>query len=111
MEQDLKNKISAMINLLDNLSVQLDELNPDNFEDKFQLAIETMMVIQKLKDEMIKKHGVDYLQKNVPEVCERAKLIEKKYDNIIEQFKVEASKLEKEISSLNSQRKIINYLR
>jgi len=108
---DLKNKISAMINLLDNLAIQLDEITPDNFEDKFQLALETMMVIQKIKDELIKRYGVDYLQKNVPEVCDRAKLIEKKYDNIIEQFKLAASKLEKELSSLNSQRKIINYLR
>jgi len=89
---DLKNKIGAMINLLDNLAIQLDEITPDNFEDKFQLALETMMVIQKIKDELIKRYGVDYLQKNVPEVCDRAKLIEKKYDNIIEQFKLAASK-------------------
>lgn len=111
MSKELKNKISAMVQLMDNLSEQLNQITPENFDEKFQFALETMMIIQKIKKELIKKYGVNTLQKSEPEIYDRAKQIEKKYDNIIEQFKLEVSKLEKEISSLNSKKKIINYLR
>lgn len=111
MLKDLKNKASAMVNLMENLSEQLDQITPSNFDEKFQFALETMMVIQKIKEDLIKKYGIEALEKNEPRIIDKAKQIEKKYDNIIEQFKLEVSKLEKELSSLNSQRKIINYLR
>lgn len=111
MQMELKNKANALINLLDNLSAKLDKITTDNFDEKFQSALEIMMVIQKIKEELVKVYGKDYLQKNIPEICDKAKLIEKKYDNIIEEFKNAVTKLENEISSLNSQKKIINYLR
>ncbi|MEG8945544.1 hypothetical protein [Rosettibacter firmus] len=111
METDLKSKTKVLLNLLDNLASILDKINPENFDEKFQSALETMMVIQKIKEDLIKSYGKETLLESVPELCERAKLIEGKYDNIIESFKSTLVKLEKEISSLNSQKKIINYLR
>lgn len=111
MELNLESNVNAMLNLMDSLSNQLDEITPENFEEKFQAALETMMVIQKIKEDLIKVHGADYLQKNIPEVCKKAKLIEEKYDNIIVEFKNAVKKLEKEILNLNSKKKIINYLR
>lgn len=111
METELKSKIRVLLNLLDNLTYILDEITPENFDEKFQGALEFMMVIQKIKEDLISSYGRETLLQNVPELCERAKLIEEKYDNIIESFKKNLVKLEKEISSLNSQKKIINYLR
>ncbi len=111
MNQDLENKARAIVNLLNNLAIKLDEINPENFDEKFQSAMEIMMVIQKIKDDLIKNYGKENLLKNIPEVCQGAKLIEEKYDNIIERFKKALFKLENELSSLNSQKKIINYLR
>ncbi|MFZ6031791.1 MAG: hypothetical protein ACOYVE_00640 [Melioribacter sp.] len=111
MDTDLKNKLSAMNQLMDLLTQQLDSINFDNFDDKFQEALESMMVIQKLKKDVCAKWGKEYFEKNEPEILLKAKLIEEKYDNIIERFKNELKKVEKEISALNSQRKIVNYIR
>jgi hypothetical protein len=41
----------------------------------------------------------------------KAKQIEETYDNTIRKFGLEISRLEKEISSLNGRKKIVNYIR
>ncbi len=111
MDSELKNKLAAMNQLMDLLTLQLDSINTNNFDDKFQEAMESMMVIQKLKKDVCEKWGKEYFEKNEPNILKKAKLIEEKYDNIIEQFRNELKKVEKEISALNSQRKIVNYIR
>lgn len=108
---ELSNKTKAIKELMESLSSQLDELNSDNFDEKYQSSLETMMVVQKLKDDLIEKIGIDNLVKFDPELFIRAKQIEKKYDNIIEKFRLEVNQLEKEISSIYSRKKIVNYIR
>lgn len=108
---ELSNKTKAIKELMESLSSQLDELNSDNFDEKYQSSLETMMVVQKLKDDLIEKIGIDNLVKFDPELFIRAKQIEKKYDNIIEKFRLEVNKLEKEISSIYCRKKIVNYIR
>lgn len=111
MDNELNSKSKAINQFLDSLKNQLELLNDENFGDKFQLALETMMIIQKLKNDLIEKYGMLNLIKYNPNMFIKAKQIEETYDNTIRKFGLEISRLEKEISSLNGRKKIVNYIR
>ncbi|MBI1938129.1 MAG: hypothetical protein HYS25_08375 [Ignavibacteriales bacterium] len=108
---ELKNKAAAISELLDNVQLQLNLLNTNNFDDNFQFILETMMVIQRLRKDLEEKYGVENIIKYSPELLLKAKQIEKSYDNIIENFRAEMNYLAKEISRLNGKKKIANYIR
>lgn len=108
---ELRNKTAAINELLDNLQLQLNLLNSNNFDQNFQFALETMLVIQNLRKDLEEKYGVENIVKYSPELLMKAKQIEKTYDNIIEKFRAEMVYLEREISRLTGKKKIANYIR
>jgi len=107
----LNSETKAIKEILSALEMKLDNLNSDNFDDEFQSSLDMMLVIRKLKDELSDKIGIKNLVKYDPDLFIRTKQIEKKYDNIIEKFRFEASMLEKELSNITNQKKILNYIR
>ncbi len=111
MMNELKIKTSAIKELFSNLQTQIQSITSENFEEKFQFSMETMMVIQSLKKGLAEKYGINNLAEYDPELIMKAKLIEESYDNIIGKFRKEVSKLEREISSLNNRKKITKYIR
>ena len=108
---DIKIKTTALIELLDLLGTQLNSITTENFSENFKISLETMTVVQSKKKELSQKYGINNLAKYNPEMLIRAKLIEKTYDNIIEKFRNDLNKTEKQIFHLNRQKKIINYIR
>lgn len=108
---ELKNKSAAINELLDNLQLQLNLLNTNNFDNNFQFILETMMVIQSLRKDLEEKYGIENIIKYSPELLLKAKQIEKSYDNIIERFRRDMENLAKEIAGLSGKKKIANYIR
>ncbi|MEW6194087.1 MAG: hypothetical protein AB1521_02905 [Bacteroidota bacterium] len=111
MMNELKVKTKAIKELLGNLEIQIQSITSENFDEKFQFSMETMMVIQSIKKELAEKYGIKNLADYDPELIMKAKLIEQSYDNIVGNFRKEVSKLEREISSLNNRKKITKYIR
>lgn len=97
--------------LLENVSANLDILDIDNFDDLFPGMLSDMKEAAVLREELIKEVGFEGLAESRPELFSTAKLIEKKYDNVVERYSEEEKRLEKELSGVVSSRKITNYLR
>ena len=108
---DIKIKSAALIELMDLLGRQLNSITTENFSENFSTSLATMEVIRSRKQELTQKYGINNLAKYNPEMLIRAKLIERTYDNIVEKFRKELNKTEKQIFHLNSQKKITNYIR
>lgn len=108
---DIKIKTAALIELIDLLGSQLNSITIENFSENFSTSLATMDVIRSKKQELAKKYGINNLAHYNPDMLIRAKLIERTYDNIIEKFRKELNKTEKQIFHLNRQKKITNYIR
>lgn len=108
---DIKIKTAALIELMDLLGSQLNSITTENFSENFSTSLTTMEVIRSKKQELTQKYGINNLAQYNPEMLIRAKLIERTYDNIIEKFRKELNKTEKQIFHLNRQKKITNYIR
>ncbi len=108
---DIKIKTAALIELIDLLGRQLNSITTENFSENFGMSLATMEVIRSKKQELAQKYGINNLAKYSPDMLISAKLIERTYDNIIEKFRKELNKTEKQIFHLNRQKKITNYIR
>jgi hypothetical protein len=108
---DIKIKSAALIELMDLLGSQLNSITTENFSENFSTSLATMDVIRSKKQELAQKYGINNLAQYNPDMLIRAKLIERTYDNIIEKFRKELNKTQKQIFHLNRQKKITNYIR
>ena len=110
-KKTLRAKADRTRSLLEHVSIGLDTLDIDNFDDLFPNLLTNMKEAAILRDELIKEVGFEHLAENRPELFSTAKQIEKKYDNVVERYSKEGKRLEKELSGVISSKKITNYLR
>lgn len=108
---ELDNKAKLIQNLLDKLSTSLDLLDFESFDTLFPPIVSGIKEVDQLRRELISEFGIEKLQIYETDLFQRAKLIERKFDNIIGIFTREEKKLEKELLSYMSKKKITNYLR
>lgn len=104
-------KVSRIMLLMDEVSSRLDRLNFETFDLLFSEILVLAKESKLLREESVQKYGGEKLVSYNPEMFSKAKLIERKYDNIIEIFSREEKRLEKELSGVVSKKKITNYLR
>jgi hypothetical protein len=104
-------KLEQTKKLMDRISDNLDKLNFETFASKSPIIARNIQGLHKAKKELIDEFGVEEFLKYGSELLKRAKLIELKFDNIIGIFTREEKKLEKELLSYMSKKKIANYLR
>ncbi len=108
---EIDKKANTIKNLLDELSANFDLLNFESFDSLFPLIVSRIKEVHQLRDELINEFGLERLLIYETDLFQRAKLIERKFDNIIGIFTREEKKLEKELLSYMSKKKITNYLR
>ena len=89
----------------------LEQLNPDTFEADFPSLLSKAKESRLLEDGLVREYGKEKMLALDPEIAVKAKLIENKYDNIIGTFSVEEEVLRKRLTSLNSEKKLVNYKR
>lgn len=108
---DLRQKTSEIKNLLNILESQINQITPEKFEENLRISLEMKKKVDKLSSELAQKYGLKNLAKYDPEMMIKAKLIEKSFDNIIENFRKELKKTENQIFLLNREKKITTYIR
>lgn len=89
----------------------LQELNNDNFEIKFKSAQLTLEHARKLRSAMREEQISKDLRDRLKKVNLTAKLIEKEYDNILENQKAEIDKIGLAIKNIGREKKIAIYTR
>jgi len=104
-------KTEKIKKLLDGLSYNLDRLSFETFDSTFPVIARNMRDLHKEKNEILSEFGQEVFFKYSPELLNRAKQIEEKFDSIVRIFSNEEKRLEKELSGVISRKKITNYLR
>ena len=102
---------NVMIAMLEEVSNLFDKVNFDTFDSIFPEIVKTMKEIHEFKAHMIKEYGIETLIVLEPEAFLRAKQIENKFDNLLRTFLLEKIRLERELKSFESQKKLMNYKR
>lgn len=89
----------------------LQEMNHENFETNLRSACTTLDYARKLRSSMQEERISAELQNRLKKVNLTAKLIEKEYDNIVENQKAEVDKLALAIQNIGREKKIAIYTR
>lgn len=108
---DLMQKTAEIKDMLNSLERQINLITPENFEENLKISLEMKKRVDKMSSDLAAKYGLKNLAKYDPEMMIKAKLIEKSYDNIIENFRNELKKTENQIFRLNREKKITTYIR
>jgi hypothetical protein len=107
LEQGIKNIRIAMDRVLSGI----DSLSYETYDSIFPLMLESVKKMYVYRDELREKYEIDKLLIYEKEFTDKTKLIEKKIDNIIEEYSKEKKRIEREITSLSAKKKLINYKR
>ncbi len=108
---DLDKKAHKIRHLLNELSSDFDLLNFESFDSLFPSITGKIKEVHRLRAELKNQYDLETLQKYENDLFQAAKLIERKFDNIIEIFTREEKRLQKELFGFVGGRKITNYLR
>lgn len=95
--------------LIDNCRNALQNLNPENFDTNFNLAVTNYQKAKDLHKEIPKKINSPELEEKLKKIVISTKLIEKDYDNVIRNYYTEIDKIQSDIRSINKKRKLASY--
>ena len=101
-------KTTKIENILDEVYKDLTELTEENFNQKFQSAKLKMEFARKLK---IENHSKFHNFQPSKKIIQMAKLISKKYDNVVKDWAEKLKMVQKEIELSQNQKKISIYSR
>ncbi|MBU1097687.1 MAG: hypothetical protein CVV23_15445 [Ignavibacteriae bacterium HGW-Ignavibacteriae-2] len=103
--------INNIKHLFNEAALELDKITTDEFDTHFNNAKSNMILIRQLRKELKQNFPNEQLKKNDEELINLAKLIEKKYDDIIEEFIEERNILAIKLGTVSNQKKIAQYSR
>ena len=109
--ENIKIRIGRTGKLLDEISDNMDRLSFDTFDSIFPVIAKNMKDLQREKKEIVDTFGPEAFLEFAADLVTKAKLIEGKFDNIVEIFTREEKKLQKELFGFAGGKKIANYLR
>ncbi|KAF0142453.1 MAG: hypothetical protein HYZ10_05825 [Ignavibacteriales bacterium] len=107
----LQSKIETIKRLLAFVGESLDNLSFETFDSVFPAALTAIKQVHRLKFELATEYDSISLKSYENELFSRAKLIEDKFDNIVEVFSEEEKRLEKELYGTIKQKKLTAYKR
>lgn len=106
MLEDLIKNISL---LLDDVINCLDVLSEDNFDELYPRVVLDMKEVHALKQMLLSKYNIDALKFYNIELLEKTKLIQIKFDNIIEYKEKEQAEILMQLQKIQNNRKLANY--
>lgn len=95
--------------LLDLCSEALQNLNPENFDTNFNLAVTNFQKVKDLRKQIPEKINSPELEEKLKKIVISTKLIEKDYDNVIRNYYTEIDKIQSDIRNINKKRKLARY--
>ena len=107
----LEYKINNLKNLFNEVIEDLDRITVDEFDTYYFRAKSNMILIHRLREELISEYSESDLQKNDKELIFLAKQIENKYDNIIKKYVEERNIISNQLKSAGNKKKIAQYSR
>lgn len=114
MEDEIKlieKKHQVTTFLLDQVSLFFDKLNFENFDVLFPIIDKTMIQYHLLKEELVAEYGAEKLNPFLEKETEKAKLVEKKFDNTVAMYSEELQRLKQELAANMSKKKLTAYKR
>ncbi len=109
LEVSIKKLILRIEKELSEINSLLDELNDDNFSDKFSRINFLIDDIESLRQKMLNKFPLEDLKKNEKKINLLTKQIKIKLDNIFVEKKKESEEIKKKLNFVQNQKKISNY--
>ena len=106
---DFTNEIGSLQNLMQEVLVDLDKINSDNFDEYFHKVMAKAERAQKLRSELKMRYPIELLKKNEKELLSLAKQISVSYDNLIKKNREESTILSAELKTLMNTKKIAKY--
>ena len=107
----LTDEIGTLQNLMKEVLIDLDSIDSENFDEKFNLAVSKAEKVQNLKTAIKMKYPMDILKKSEKELLFLSKQIRNSYDNLIKKNREESEALSAELRTLMNSKKIANYNR
>ena len=105
---NIVNKIESALN---RTLTSLKEITPENFVTNFELAYINLDNARKLRGELTEKSLSEQLLSRLKKMNLTAKLIEKQYDNVVENHKAEIERIALTIKNISKEKKIATYTR
>ena len=97
--------------LLKKVISDLELADSEAFLINFENAKVRMILIKKMKDNLIENYPLEELEKFDAELVPLAKQIHKMYDNIIEKKRLQLQEVVKRMRLIQNRKKLINYNR
>ncbi|MEW6651944.1 MAG: hypothetical protein AB1394_00595 [Bacteroidota bacterium] len=107
----LQLKIESIKRLLNYVSESLDNLTFETFDAVFPAALSAIKQVHQLRLELTSEFDGYVVRKYESDLNLKAKLIQQKFDNIVEVFSSEEKRLEKELYGTTKQKKLTAYKR
>lgn len=107
----LQLKIESIKRLLSFVGESLDNLTFETFDAVFPETLTAIKKVHQLRFELATEFGNSSLKVYENELFSKAKLIEEKFDNIVEVFSEEEKRLERELQGTIKQKKLTAYKR
>lgn len=106
--KEIVNKIESSLN---QALTALKELTSENFETNFELAYDRLDNARKLRSALNEDNLSDKVLIRLKKMNLTAKLIEKEYDNVVENCKTEIEEIAAAIKNVGKEKKIAIYTR
>jgi hypothetical protein len=97
--------------LLKKVISDLELADSEEFTENFENAKVRMILVKKMKDNLIENYPIEELVKFDAELVPLAKQIHRIYDNIIEKKKLQLQEVVKRMKQLQNRKKLVNYNR
>lgn len=111
MENNFISKLEKLKSELNRISIILDEINEDNFDEKIRLINQITKFIYSQRDNLISVCSEEEKKIINIEFEPLIKHINYKFDNIVGQIKAEQSEISKELNIFQNKKKLANYNR
>lgn len=89
----------------------LELADSEEFTLNFENAKVRMILVKKMKDNLVENYPMEELQKFDVELVPLAKQIHEIYDNIIEKKKIQLQEVVRQMRQIQNRKKLINYNR
>jgi len=107
----LSKEINKIKFLLKKVISDLELADSEDFTDNFENAKVRMIMVKKMKDNLVGNYPMEELVKFDPELVPLAKQIHKTYDNIIEKKRLQLQEVVKQMRQIQNRKKLVNYNR
>jgi len=107
----LESEIKGLQFLLKNIYSDLSSISMDSFSERIPKIRNKMEMVVYKRKELLLKFDKSELKKYDEKLFSLSKLIQKKFDNIIEHYKGKKLEIAKKLLQIDNQKKLANYIR